>query len=123
MTTSDQNTFNLWLQIEEIHPGTRSSNFCQYERAPLAMFNSHEELRSFANTLFRLYGSDDEPPAKLAELSRALRQILDYLWDDETSNYQADASKHHIFNALKVLRDWLDEDPYFVSRLGEDSEA
>ncbi len=46
-----------------------------------------------------------------AELRRAVKQVLNYSWDDELDHFanaiQGDDPKH-IFNALVVLMNWLE---------------
>ena len=38
-----------------------------------------------------------------------LRQVVDYLWEDEQADYRADSRDDHIYRSLEVLVSWLDQ--------------
>ena len=48
---------------------------------------------------------------KLSQEERlALRNIIDYMWDEEERHYEESGKpKHHIFQKVKLLRDSIDK--------------
>ena len=41
----------------------------------------------------------------------ALEQVLNYLWNDEERSFEEDPGEHHLFRALRHVREWLDRNP------------